>query len=298
MHGGGNAPKALNDSQWKQMQIYYKDQDSVTGYQYLALRAPNDTWNGFYDTYVPPLIINLIRQFLLFGDVDPDKVYLIGYSHGGYGAFFIGPKIPDHFAAVHASASAPTDGTISPLCLRNTRFTFMVGDKDTMYGRRERCEKFAAEIQKLKDANKGDFPVEFELKEGFGHGGLPDRDKIKELYPFTRNPVPRHLTWEPTDTVIHDFFWLSVAAPAKGQGIDATVRDNTAEVTTHDVKQFELCLDGRLVAFDKPLRLTLNGKTQSVAVRPSFLTLCQSILQRGDPGLAFTCRVHLDAEKK
>src|SRR5207302_1042512 len=106
------------------------------------------------------------------------------------GAFFIGPKIPDRFAAVHCSASAPTDGTISPLNLRNTRFTFMIGEKDTAYGRKERCEKFEKEVQELKKANKGDFPVEMEFKPGFGHGGLPDRDKIKELAPFTRNPVP------------------------------------------------------------------------------------------------------------
>ena len=34
--------------------------------QYLALRAPNDTWNGFYDDYVPPLIINgLIDLFFV-----------------------------------------------------------------------------------------------------------------------------------------------------------------------------------------------------------------------------------------
>ena len=64
-------------------------------------------------------------------------MFLIGYSHGGYGAFFIGPKIPDRFAAVHGSAAAPTDGTISPRTLRNTRFTFMVGEKDNAYGRRE-----------------------------------------------------------------------------------------------------------------------------------------------------------------
>ena len=73
LHGGGGAPKAVNDSQWKIMQIYYRDQPAVTGYQYLALRAPNDTWNGFYADYVPPLVVNLIRQFLLFGDVDPNK---------------------------------------------------------------------------------------------------------------------------------------------------------------------------------------------------------------------------------
>ena len=117
MHGGGNSPQELNDSQWRHMEKHYRDQAALTGYKYLALRAPNNTWNGFYDEYVPPLIINLIRQFAIFGDVDTDKVFILGYSHGGYGAFYIGPKIPDRFAAVHASAAAPTDGTISPLQL-------------------------------------------------------------------------------------------------------------------------------------------------------------------------------------
>ena len=63
-------------------------------------------------------------------------------------------RFPDRFAAVHASAAAPTDGTISPLSLRNTRFTFMIGENDTAYGRRERCEKFNQEIQKLKQAKE------------------------------------------------------------------------------------------------------------------------------------------------
>jgi len=45
------------------------------GYIYVAPRAPNDTWNGFYDDYVYPLIANLVHQFLLFGDVNPDKVF-------------------------------------------------------------------------------------------------------------------------------------------------------------------------------------------------------------------------------
>ena len=240
---------------------------------------------------------HLIRQFLLFGDVDPDKVFLMGYSHGGYGAFFIGPKIPDRFAAVHASASAPTEGTISALSLRNTRFTFMIGENDTAFGRRERCEKFSKEIQELKEKNPGEFPVEMEFKKGFGHGGLPDRDKIKELYEFTRNAVPRHLTWEPTDTILTEFFWLSVPQPTKGQMIDAAIKENTVTITTRNVKQFALGLDGRLVQYDKPLRITLDGKTQEMMVRPKLLTLCQSLLQRGDPQLAYTCQVGLEIKE-
>ncbi len=131
-----------------------------------------------------------------------------------------------------------------------------------------------------------------------GGGGLPDRDKIKELYPFTRTTVPRHLTWEPTDSVLNDFFWLSVTHAAKGQSLDATVRDNAVQITTKNVKQFTLNLDGRLIAFDKPLRVTLDGTTQVVKVRPQFVTLCQSLLRRGDPALAYTCQISLNGEKK
>jgi pimeloyl-ACP methyl ester carboxylesterase len=295
MHGGGNVPARVNDAQWRQMQKYYKDQPAVGGYKYLALRAPNDTWNGFYDEYVPPLVTNLIRQFLLFGDVDSNKVFLMGYSHGGYGAFYIGPKIPDRFAAIHASAAAPTDGTISPLSLRNTRFTFMVGEKDNAYGRRERCEKFNQEIQQLKETEGGGYPVTFELKQGFGHTGLPDRDKIKEMYPFTRNVLPHHVTWELTDNVLTNQFWLAVAHPERGQRIDATLQGNELTVTTRNVKEFDLTLDGRMIALDKPVRITLNGSTQVVPVRPKLVALCRSLLQRGDPELAWACDFHLQA---
>ena len=293
MHGGGGVAKAVNDGQWKHMQIYYRDHPGDAGYVYLALRAPNDTWNGFYDNYVPPLVINLIRQQVQFGDVDPDKVFLMGYSHGGYGAFFIGPKIPDRFAAVHASAAAPTDGTISAKTLRNMRFTFMIGEKDTAYGRADRCQKFNAVVEKLQKDNPSEFPVKMEWIANAGHGGLPDRDKIKELIAYRRESMPRHLSWDLTDSVIDSFYWLSVAKPAPGQSIDAKLRGNAVTITTRGVKEFSLELDTRLVRYDLPLTITLNGKASEVVLRPSLRTLCESLHERGDPWLAHSCKVTL-----
>jgi predicted esterase len=298
MHGGGGAPKSVNDVQWKHMQEHYKDQPSATGYQYLALRAPNDTWNGFYDGYVPPLVISLIRQFVLFGDVNTDKVFLMGYSHGGYGAFYIGPKIPDRFAAIHSSAAAPSDGAISPKTLRNTRFTFMIGEMDTAYGRAARCQVFDEAIQKLKDRNKGDYPVTLEFMKGRGHTNLPDHDKIKDMAPHTRNPVPRRLTWELTDSVIRHFFWLSVSEAGSDRGIDAAIKGNAIEISTRNIKHFALELDSRLIALDQPLRISVDGKIQELKPVPQLLTLCRSLLERGDPALAFTCRIPLNADKK
>jgi predicted esterase len=292
MHGGGGAPKQVNDSQWEHMQIYYKDQADVEGYKYLALRAPNDTWNGFYDDYVYPLIENLIRQFIVFGDIDRDKVFIMGYSHGGYGAFAIGPKIPYRFAAIHASAAAPTDGETSARTLRNTRFTFMVGEKDDAYGRRERCEKFAQQIKQLKGDRDDIYPVEFLFKAGFGHGGLPDRDMISQMYSYTRNVVPKHLTWELTDSVVNRFYWLATDEPAKSKLIDAEINDNAITVATENVDRFWIFLDERLVDPGAPVKIQINGQPiKQVEYKPDLATFCRSLEQTGDISLSFDCKI-------
>jgi transglutaminase-like putative cysteine protease len=289
MHGGGGVPKRINDSQWRHMQIYYRDQASVTGYQYLALRAPNDTWNGFYADYVYPLIENLVRQCLLFGDVNPDKVFIMGYSHGGYGAFSIGPKIPYRFAAIHSSAAAPTDGQSSAKTLRNTIFTFMIGEKDQAYGRLKRCQGFDEKIRKLRGDRKNIYPVKMEYKAGYGHGGLPDRDKIKTMYPAVRDPVPAELTWEMTDGVVKDFFWLSSPEAYRGRELNASCRNNKLVITSRDIRNFSVLLDERLVDFSKPVTIELNGRKLSAGkLKPSLKTLVETLSRRGDIRLAAT----------
>jgi predicted esterase len=291
MHGGGGAPKALNDSQWQHMQIYYKDHPELGGYLYLALRAPNDTWNGFYDDYVYPLVANLIKQCLLFGEVDADKVFLMGYSHGGYGAYAIGPKMPHRFAAIHASAAAATDGETSAKTLRSTPFSAMVGEKDTAYDRFERNQKFAALIPQLRGERTDIYPVKIEILPNYGHGGLPDRDKIVDLYPHVRNTAPRELTWEQTDSVIRDFFWLQCEKPGKNQEINATCRDNRISLTTTpNASDLTVFLDNRLVDFSRPVSFEVNGKTSQQVLLPSLRVLCDTLLQRGDPNLAFTAQ--------
>ncbi|MEI8041884.1 MAG: transglutaminase domain-containing protein [Verrucomicrobiota bacterium] len=298
MHGGGGAPQELNDSQWKHMQIYYRDHPEAGGYLYLALRAPDNTRYGFYTGYAYPLVANLVRQFLLFGDVDPNKVFLMGYSHGGYGAFAIGPKMPDRFAAIHASAAALADGAVADT-LRNTVFTCMVGEKDTAHGRIKRCLALNAEIQRLRGGRADIFPVTVQVIADHPHSGLPDRDSIADMYPAVRNPVPRELSWVMTDKVITDFFWLRVPAPAKKERIDATCRDNTLTVTTStNLPPASILLNERLVDFTKTLTLVVNGKTTRQQVKPSLRTLCETLQRRGDPDLAFTAEVSLAASSK
>ena len=291
MHGGGNTPQEVNDSQWRHMQIYYRDHPEAGGYIYVALRAPDNTWNGFYTGYAYPLIHNLLRQFSVFGDIDPNKKFIMGYSHGGYGAFAIGPKMPDYFAAIHASAAAPADGS-GPVTLRNTVFTTMVGEKDTSYGRYALVKKFDKEVNSLRGDRSDIYPVTTQIVAGHPHSGLPDRDKIAEMYANVRNPVPGELTWLLTDSVISDFFWLHVQKPETGKKFDATCKDNHFVVTTDLAAPFIL-MDSRIIDFRKPVRLELNGKSSTLKIKPSLRTLCETMQRRGDPELAFTAKLPL-----
>ena len=292
MHGGGGTTQEFNDSQWRRMQTYYRDHPEVGGYIYIALRAPNNTWNGFYTGYTYPLIQNLLRQFMLFADVDPNKKFIIGYSHGGYGAFAIGPKMPDYFAAIHSSASSLADGA-NPATLRNTVFTTMVGAKDTMYGRYKNIVNFQKEIQVLRGNRTDIYPVTVQIIANHPHSGLPDRDKIAEMYANVRNPVPPELTWRLSDNVIHDFFWLQTNVPKAGMSMNTTIQKNNI-VTQTNLAGASILLDSRLIDFKKPVVLELNGKKSTHKLKPSLRIFCQTMQERGDPELAFTTKMVLD----
>ncbi|MAE63630.1 MAG: hypothetical protein CMJ18_05110, partial [Phycisphaeraceae bacterium] len=293
--GGGGVPKRINDSQWRIMQRYYKDQHSVEGYLYLALRAPTDKWNGFYTGYVFPIVDNLIRQFLLFGDVDPDRVHAMGYSHGGYGAFAIGPTMADRFGSVHSSAAAPTGGLTFAENLRNTRFTYMIGERDTAHGRQSRCLSFDQQITKLRGDMKDAFPVTLEFIKNHGHGGLPDRDKIKDMYPHVRKVSPTRLSWRPTYVKGH--FWLRVPDAGGGQTIEAVRDGNKFKITTAEkTPVVDLMLDSRIVDFSREVTVVCNGKERVHEIKPALSTYCSTLIGRGDPMLAAPAWVRVVVE--
>jgi poly(3-hydroxybutyrate) depolymerase len=293
MHGGGGTPKRANDQQWRSMfERYYKEHPEAGGYVYVALRAPNDSWNGFYDDAICPMVERLIRQFVLFADVDPDRVYALGASHGGYGAFVIGPKMPDRFAAVHASAAAPTDGETMSENLRNLRFTVMVGDKDTAYGRADRCRAFVKAIEGLK-SRFGGYPGEVAILPGVGHS-VPDRDMVaRMLKEVVRHPWPDRVVWAMSDEVLRHFYWLEAPHPVSDGRIEATAHDNTIRLKTERQDQVALWLDSAFVDLARPVVVEREGQRETFTPRPSPETFCEALEQRGDPRLASPVRIPL-----
>ena len=296
MHGGGQTAKEFNDRQWRSMRDFYHDQMDAGGYIYVSLRAPTDEWNGFYTGYIYPLIGNLIRQFMIYEEVNSNKIYALGYSHGGYGAFAIGPTMADRFAAVHSSAVAPTGGQSAAFNLRNMRFTYMIGEKDTAYNRLGYCVDFNKTIEGLKGGRDDIYPVFLELKKGIGHGGLPDRDKIAEMIEYTRNPLPKTVCWEMTVGNVSNFYWLRIPNGGSPKKITADIHDNTIVLNTENVEQVHLLLDDRVVNVEEPVKVKVNGSVTTAEIRPEVQTLVETLLERGDSEFAFTSQIKIEIE--
>jgi len=296
MHGGGGAPKHVNDSQWAVMQRYYKDHPERGGYLYLAPRAPTDAWNGFYTDYNVPMFATLIRQMHLSSEMNPDKVYLMGVSHGGYGAFYLGMKMADRFAAIHASAAAPPGNWRDCINLRNTVFSCMVGEHDTAHGRVNMVRGFQEGKWRLRGDNRDTYRGEVTIVKGRGHTGLPGRDKIADMYPKVRNPVPRHVTWA-VDPLVETFYWLRAQRPAKDAQVEAVCDDNVVMLTCKKLKTIDVYLDERLVNLAKPVRIVANDRETIREVTPALLTLCETLAERGDPEYIFTVKIPLQLEK-
>ncbi len=296
MHGGGGAPQEVNDQQWHRMfDVYFKDHPEAGGYIYLSLRAPNNAWNGFYDDAICPMVERLIRQFVIFADVNPNRVYTLGASHGGYGAFVIGPKIPYRFAAVHSSAAAPTPGETMGENLMDTRFTFMVGEKDTDYGRADRCQEFAKQYEAWR-AKNGGYPGGFEWIPGVGHKiNDHDKDKTAEMLKAEpRNPWPKKVIWVQSDDILKHFYWLEAARPVDHGRVEASVKGNTIEVKAEKQQGLALWLDSALVDLAKPVTVNVDGgSSQTVTSRPALETYCLGLEERGDPRLAAPVRIQV-----
>ena len=294
MHGGGGEPREVNDGEWHWMfNSYYKDHPEAGGYVYLALRAPNDAWNGFYDDAISPLIERLILQFVKFAEVEPNRVYVCGASHGGYGAFVIGPKIPYRFAAVHPAASAATDGETEGINLRNVRFTWAVGENDHDYARIDRCRAFQKEWDQWK-AQYGGFDGGLEVVPGHGHLINDfEADKVTELLTHTRNATPTRLIWAQTDTVLHRFYWLEAVDPAAKGRIEASISNNKIDLKASGQGAIALWLPSSLVDYKKQVIVIRNGNRSVFHVTPSMQTYVDGLQATGDPALTAPVRLLL-----
>ncbi|MBX3746918.1 MAG: hypothetical protein KF833_16530 [Verrucomicrobiae bacterium] len=119
----------------------------------MAPRAPTDTWNLWHEAHIDPLFQSLIDAHVALSGVNPDRVYLLGYSAGGDVVWQLAPRMADRFASAAMMAGHPNESSV--LGLRNLPFAVFVGGNDAAYNRNTVVAGRAAELGRLAAADPG-----------------------------------------------------------------------------------------------------------------------------------------------
>ncbi len=291
LHGGGGAPAALNDSQWDNQKRLYTPAEGV----YLAPRAITNTWDLHFVPAADAFYEAIIRYAVANLDVNPNKVYITGYSAGGDGVWRLGPRMADHWAAASMMAGHPGDVRLESL--RNTPFMIWCGAEDSAYNRNEECAARIKVMDKLQEADPEGYVHEGHIVPGKPHWmDGEDRAAIPWMARYTRNPYPHKVVWVQGDVMKPAFYWLGVPLDQaeKGKELVASVKDNVVTIEKSDYSKVTIFLNDTLVNLDRPVKVVYGGK---VLYRGKLLRTPQNMLNtlnaRGDLSYIFPAQVEV-----
>jgi poly(3-hydroxybutyrate) depolymerase len=293
LHGGGGAPAKVNDQQYENQKKLYTLAEGI----YLAPRAPTNTWNLWHEAHIDRLFGRLIEDLVVLEDVNPDRVYVMGYSAGGDGVYQLAPRMADYWAGAAMMAGHPNG--VSLLSLRNVPFALQVGGNDAAYNRNKVAKEYGEQLDKLQADDAKGYPHFVKIHEGKGHWmNLEDKAALPWLAKFTRDPVPEKVVWKQTGTPHDRSYWLAVPpGEAKSDTLVVARRSGQkVEITSVEkVGKLFVRLDDRMMDLDKPVTVTHAGKELFAGTPARTIgVLAKTLSGRGDPRLMFDAEVSVE----
>lgn len=296
MHGGGGAPKRVNDEQWENQKRLYRLEEGV----YLVPRAPTDTWNLWHQAHIDRMFGRLIENMIVFEGVNPNRVYLMGYSAGGDGVYQLAPRMADRFAAAAMMAGHPNE--TSPVGLRNIAFTIHVGGRDAGYNRNKIADQWAEKLAKLREADRGGYEHLVKIYPDKGHWmDREDAAAIPWMAKYRRKPLPAKIVWK-QDNVTHSrFYWLAVDDHNKKARAEivATRQGQHFAVESKQIDRVTIRFNDELVDFDKPVSITWGSmQLYEGRLHRTIAVIAKSLDERFDPDLVFSCELSVNLPRK
>jgi len=279
MHGGGGTTPEVNDRQWDNQIRLYEPDEGI----YIAPRAPTNTWNLWHQPHVDGLFDRLIETLVAQGRVDPNRVYLLGYSAGGDGVYQLAPRMADRFAAASMMAGHPNES--KPLGLRNLPFGLFMGGDDSAYNRNEVARQWGRRLAELHEQDPGGYEHFVKIYEGLGHWmDGRDAEALPWMAGFTRDPWPKTVVWRQDDVTHTRFYWLQVDRDEAKAGsvVRASVNGQRIDVESEDVQAVTLRLRDDLVNLDHAIEVFANGAPAFQGVVPRDTQAIQRADRRSD----------------
>ncbi len=293
MHGGGGAPARVNDQQYDNQKRLYSLDEGL----YLAPRAPTNTWNLWHEAHIDRLFGRLIEDLIVLQDVNPDRVYILGYSAGGDGVYALGPRMADRWAAASMMAGHPNG--VSLLSVRNLSFALQCGGNDAAYNRNKITKEYGDKLGELRNDDPAGYEHFVKIHEGKPHWmNLEDKVALPWMAKFARNPIPERVVWKQTEVAHDRLYWLAVP-PGTGTLGSLVIADRKGQAVTirkaESVGKLILRFDDRMMNLDEPVTVEFDGKVLfSGPVPRTIAVILKTLDGYGDPKLIFCAETEVD----
>ena len=317
LHGGGSSDTPdMNDSQWSQMAMYYNKK--VKNGIYVNPRGVRDTWDTHGNLESYPLYDRLIENMIAFYNVDPNRVYLLGFSAGGDGVYMITPRMTDRFAAANMSAGHPNGVNFTNLY--NMPIQLQVGMLDTAYNRHTATAEYDAVLHSLAQTYGGAYDHSTLIHVQYAHNFYDNKSLKQEviadpaawlatgdttsveanpcaidyLDQYTREALPERVIWDLTTRAelreVDSFYWLSagkevnegvVVASYNKKENSITIEENTANGPV------TVLISNDMLDVFAPITVHTPSETYEVTVTPDYELLKSTTYERGDKNYQF-----------
>lgn len=287
MHGGGGAPPHVNTKQWENQKRLYSPKEGI----YVAPRAPTDTWNLWHQGHIDGFFDRLIENMIVFEDVDPNKVYLMGYSAGGDGVFQLAPRMADRFAAAAMMAGHPNETKAEGL--RTLPFTIHMGANDAAFNRNGVAKAWKVRLAELHEDDPKGYDHFVEIHAGKGHWmDRLDAAALAWMATKKRRARPDRIVWLQDDVTHERFYWLKTNEPVARRRIDAERDGQTFSIMGEG--PLTIRLDESMVDLDEPIIILRNGEEvfRGRAER-SLAAIEATLAERGDPSGIYIAEIEV-----
>ena len=324
LHGGGSSDTPdINDSQWSQMAMYYNKK--VKNGIYVNPRGVRDTWDTHGNPESYPLYDRLIENMIAFYNVDPNRVYLLGFSAGGDGVYMITPRMTDRFAAANMSAGHPNGVNFANLY--NMPIQLQVGMLDTAYNRHTATAEYDAVLHNLAQTYGGGYDHSTLIHVQYAHNFYDNKSLKQEviadpaawlatgdttsvevnpcaidyLDQYTREALPERVIWDLTTRAelreVDSFYWLSaekevnegvVVASYNKKENSIIIEENTANGPV------TVLISNDMLDVFAPITVHTPSETYEVTVTPDYELLKSTTYERGDKNYQFVASIVIE----
>ena len=323
LHGGGEGAGNASEAAGKWML------PDCLGIYPQGVKLVHDTWNTVHGER---FILTLLELTKVREEIDPDRVFSLGFSMGGTGSWFMAGRHADLLAGAGPCAGVLMAGPKSQVMtkdevktlqhgfvpnVRNLAMYWFIGlaDDHCMPG----TYLYAWDrLLELKKADPDGYAhLVFSTTPGLGHAFPPGEPAhlLKWMAPQKRTALPEKIVWEMAETVFPepeddvdrrvgrlpklDFYWLHCDRPVDRALVTATRKGNEFEVDPNTVDLRDLSIWLKPSMIDPSTDVVVRAAGREVyrgKPTPDVATVLESLDAKCDRTLTFDRRVHLAHE--